>query len=51
MDSYQFFVWKSLLMLKVGLGSGDRAFICSGAEHVERRQAGTDVGHDGHVSG
>ena len=44
------FVWKSLRMLKVWLGSGDRVWISFGADHVERRQVGNDVGHDGHVS-
>ena len=51
MDSYHFFVWKSLQMLKVGLGGGDRICIGFVAEHEKRRQAGNDVGRDGCVSG
>ena len=50
MDSYHFCM-ESIGMLRVGLGGGDRTWISFGAEHVERRQAGIDVGHDGCVSG
>ncbi len=38
-------------MLRVGLSRRDRTLVCFGAEHVERGQAGIDVGHDGCVSG